>query len=143
MFFIYSLPRLLFYCFICALCRKVQVCPWQRFEPGTGSLGPHWRIYIYKENKAKSPRLHSADIYPKKQEKELQRTYRQLGELFTDCTFYVKCTQKGGLILGVLKSQVVWGSPKCKMKKWNKKIILIQKPMRYFQKKSTGQNVRK
>ena len=26
------------------------------------------RIYIYKEYKAKSPRLHSADIYPRKQE---------------------------------------------------------------------------
>ena len=26
------------------------------------------RIYIYKEYKAKSPRLHIADIYPRKQE---------------------------------------------------------------------------
>ena len=41
---------------------------------------PKWvpqRIYVYKEYKAKSPRLHSADIYPRKQEQELQRTYQQ------------------------------------------------------------------
>ena len=50
------------------------------------------RICIYKEYKAKSPRLHSADIYPRKQEQELQRTYRQHGKL--ECRkFYVKCTQ--------------------------------------------------
>ena len=52
------------------------------------------RIYICKDNKAKSPRLHSADIYPRKQEQELQRTYRQHGKLFIEyIEFYVKCTQ--------------------------------------------------
>ena len=32
------------------------------------------RIYIYKEYKAKSPRLHIADIYPRKQEAVRQTT---------------------------------------------------------------------
>ena len=45
---------------------------------GAGQMdGLLQRIYFYKEYQAKSPRLHSADFYPRKQEQELQRTYRQ------------------------------------------------------------------
>ena len=39
------------------------------------------RIYSYKEYKAKSPRLHFTDIYPRKQEQELQRTSWHHGKL--------------------------------------------------------------
>ena len=48
---------------------------------------PCQRIFINKEYKAKSPRLHSADIYPRKQEQDLrvQRTYRQHGKLSFEC----------------------------------------------------------
>ena len=42
----------------------------------TVQLRPKNILYIYKEDKAKSPRLYSADFYPRKQEQELQRTYR-------------------------------------------------------------------
>ena len=60
--------------------------------PGSPVMG---RIHqSYKEYKAKSPRLPSADIYPRKQEQELQLTYRQHGKLSAECRqFYVRGTQ--------------------------------------------------
>ena len=52
------------------------------------------RIYIYKEYKAKSPRLHSADIYPRKQETVRKTTPELLLAVLRSflCRVCVYCT---------------------------------------------------
>ena len=94
------------------------------------------RIYIYIEFKATPLCLCSGDYCPRKQEQELQRNYRQHGELFlkgieSSMQVYTVGWIDFGLFLSnFIHLHVVCSSPRNNTGNHQISLTLVQKPMR-------------